>query len=152
MIKTLITILGTLLSGITKGVNQDGQESTLELAKLKISLVYLKSIKTFRVLFMSLFAIGTCIVLMTIGIILFHIILLVYFPWSIQTKVVVSLGFVVAYFIAVIFICAQLFLESKWLRIFHAEALAQSLMREPSFDESVILEDEKIKKNPTGKL
>src|SRR5580704_14055374 len=89
MKKTLWTLLLLWASSAVKGL-QANQGGHMELTRLKMSLMYVQSIKTFRMLFMCLLSVGVCLILLLTGIILFHVSLFLYAPWSMETKMLVG--------------------------------------------------------------
>jgi hypothetical protein len=131
MKKLLGTFLFVLASSALKGLRAN-PAAHMELTKLKMSLLYVKSIKTFRLLFMSLLSMGVCLVFLLMGLILFHASVFLYAPWSMGTKMFVGLGFSLAYLLGTAFIFAQVFASDKWLKIFHAEAMIDHLHKEAS--------------------
>ena len=69
---------------------QANQGDHMELTRLKMSLMYVRTIKTFRLLFMSLLSMGICLIFLLVGLILFHVSLFFYAPWSMETKMLVG--------------------------------------------------------------
>src|SRR5579872_1429234 len=90
MRKTLWTLFLLWASSAIKALQAD-QGGHMELTRLKMSLMYVRSIKTVRLLFMSLLSMGVCLVFLFVGLILFHISLFLYAPWSMGTKMLVGL-------------------------------------------------------------
>jgi len=102
----------------------------MELTGLKVSLMYVRSIKTFRLLFMSLFSMGMCLIFLLIGLIVLHISLFLYTPWSMGTKMLIGLSCASVYLIATVVMISQTFASDKWLKIFNAEGLINQLNKE----------------------
>ncbi len=109
----------------------------MELTRLKIALMYVRSVKTFRLLFMSLLSIGVCLVFLLVGLVLFHVSLFLYAPWSMATKMLVGLFFSLAYLMATFVIFTQIFSSDKWLKIFNADAIMENLHEEVAQKDSV---------------
>jgi len=135
MKKTLWTLFLLWASSAMKGLqtNQGGQ---MEITRLKMSLLYVQSIKTFRLLFLSLFGMGTCLVLLFLGLLLFHISLFLYTPWSMYTKLTVGLCCSIVYLSGTVIMLSQIFASDKWLKIFHAETLLDQWNKEAPSKES----------------
>jgi len=131
MKKTLWTLLLLWAATAIKGllVNQGDH---IEMARLKISLMYVRSIKTLRLLFMSLLSMGICLILLLAGIILFHVSLFLYAPWSVETKMLVGILSSAIYWLLSVALFSKIFSADKWLEIFHAEGLAGDLNLEAS--------------------
>src|SRR5689334_17580684 len=85
MRKNVMTLFLLLASSFVKGL-APYRKNSMDLVKLKASLFYIKSIKTSRLLFMSLLGVGVCLIFLFGGLILFHATLFLYAPWSAQTK------------------------------------------------------------------
>jgi hypothetical protein len=103
------------------------QRSFVDLARLKASLMYVKSIETFRLLFMSILGVGICLILLATSLALFHTVLFVYTPWSAQVKLSVGLFFAVVYMAVAVKAFSYVFSESQWLKIFHAEEVVEDI-------------------------
>jgi hypothetical protein len=101
--------------------------SSLDLAKLKMSFLYIKSIKTFRFLFLSLFGIGICLVFLLSSLILFHTSLFLYTPWSNEIKMGIGILCTIIYFSIALSIFSKIFSQKRWMEIFHAESLLGDL-------------------------
>jgi hypothetical protein len=129
MRKTLWTFLLLWASSAIKGlqVNQGGH---MELTRLKMFLMYVRAIKTFRLLFMSLLGMGLCMVLLSTGLILFHATLFLYSPWSMETKMLVGFLCSAVYLLLTLTLFYKIFAQDKWLKIFHAEGIMEHLKQE----------------------
>lgn len=126
MKKTLWAFLLFAVSSAIKGL-QANQGGPMELTRLKMSLVYVRSIKTVRLLFMVLLGMGVCLVLLFVSLVLFHITLFLYAPWSVGTKMLVGLLCSAVYLSATFVMFSQIFASGKWLSIFHADAIMEHL-------------------------
>jgi hypothetical protein len=129
MKKTLWTFLLLWASSAIKGL-QANQGGHMELTRLKLSLMYVRSIKTFRLLFMSLLGMGFCLVLFLMGFIVFQMSLFLYSPWSAGTKMMVGFLSSAIYLLAALFFVSKIFAADKWLEIFHAEGIMDHLHKE----------------------
>jgi hypothetical protein len=98
---------------------------SFDFIRLKLSFFYIKSIKTFRFLFLSLLGIGVCLVFLTTSLILFHTALFLYSPWSPEVKFWIGMGFAILYFSITLFIFNKVFSQRRWMEIFHADDIGK---------------------------
>jgi hypothetical protein len=126
MRKNVMTLFLLLASSFVKGL-APYRKNSMDLVKLKASLFYIKSIKTSRLLFMSLLGVGVCLIFLFGGLILFHATLFLYAPWSAQTKLAVGLVFSAIYLAVTIAAFFYVFSPNQWLRIFHVDQLIEDL-------------------------
>jgi len=129
MRKILWTSLLLWASSAAKGL-MSNQGEHMETTRLKMSLMYVRSIKTFRLLFMSLLSMGVCLILLFMGLVLFHVSLFLYAPWSMETKMTVGLLCSLFYLLATYVLFSKIFASDKWLKIFHAEGILDHLHKE----------------------
>jgi pilus assembly protein TadC len=129
MKKTFWTLLLLWASSAIKGF-QAHQGDHMELTRLKVSLMYVRTIKTLRLLFMSLFSMGVCLVLLLVGLVLFYVSLFLYAPWSMETKMLVGFLSSAIYLLASFVLFSKIFAADKWLAIFHAESIIDRLKHE----------------------
>jgi hypothetical protein len=132
MRKTLWAIFLLWASSAIKGL-QAGQGDHMELTRLKMSLMYVQSIKTFRLLFMSLLSIGVCLVLLLVGFVLFYVSLFLYTSWDMETKMLVGFLSSAVYLLAAFALFSRIFAADKWLEIFHADGIIDHLKQEDAF-------------------
>jgi hypothetical protein len=124
MNKKLMTVLFLAFKAM-KGFNPSRySRSMVDLARLKASLMYVKSIETARLLFVSILGIGICLTLLSSALLLFHVTLFLYAPWTAEVKLWVGLAFAAVYLGIAIKAFSYVFSETQWLKIFHAEDLA----------------------------
>lgn len=135
MKKTIMAFLFSLFPIMMQGLNPSRRAASMEIARLKMSLLYIKSIETSRLLFISLLGIGVCLVFMTIGLIIFHATLFLYAPWSAATKMYVGFAFTAIYFSIAGIAFSYVFSQDKWLKIFHADSIINSLKDKSSPEE-----------------
>jgi hypothetical protein len=114
---------------------------TLDIARLKMSYLYVKSIKTFRLLFVSLLGIGISLVFLLSSLILFHASIFLYAPLSPSVKMWIGLLFAAIYFGIAFMIFSKIFSESRWLEIFHVKNPSSSNTEEDSKEN----EDQRVK-------
>jgi hypothetical protein len=127
--KTLWTFLLLGATSAIKGL-QFNQGGRMELTRLKMSLVYVRAIKTFRLLFMSLLGMGVCIVFLFMGLALFHASLFLYSPWSMQTKMIIGFLFSAVYLLMTLTLLYKIFAQDIWLKIFNAENILDQIKGE----------------------
>ena len=129
MKKTLWTLLLLWASSAIKGL-QAHQGDHMELTRLKMSLLYVQSIKTLRLLFMSLLSMGICLILLLVGLVLFYVSLFLYAPWTMETKMLVGFLSSAIYLLGTLALFSRIFAADKWLEIFHAEGIMDHLKQE----------------------
>ncbi len=124
-------LIGTFLLMLATSAIKGMQAPThLELTRLKMSLMYLRFIKTFRLLFFSVLGMAASMIFLLAGLILFHVSLFVYAPWSMIVKLWVGLAFSVAYLTVTLVIFYQIFSSNHWSKIFHADNIIKYLHKE----------------------
>lgn len=124
--KILLTSLLGLFSAVTRrGVPY--RRVVWELARLKGALLYLRAIETARLLFLSFWGIGVCLVLLVGGLALFHATVFFYAPWSDQIKMYVNFFFAFLYLAAGAGAFFYVFAHAKWLEIFYANRIIEDL-------------------------
>ncbi|MDO8580917.1 MAG: hypothetical protein Q7S13_05500 [Candidatus Omnitrophota bacterium] len=122
MKKILMASLFLFVSNVIRGFNPY-RKASVDLTRLKISIWYLQSIKTLRLLFISLLGAGVCLVLLMSGLVLFHLAIVLYAPWDPQVKMGVTLLCAAIYILIAIGLFSYVFAEDKWLKIFNAHGL-----------------------------
>jgi len=130
MKKALWSFLMLWASSAMKGL-QSNPGGHLELTRLKMALMYVRGIKTFRLLFMSLLGMGFCMVLLFTGLILFHATLFLYSPWSMETKMLVGFLCSAVYLLLTLTLFYKIFSQDKWLKIFHYDQPDRSDFKTP---------------------
>lgn len=108
------------------------KDNTVEAAKLQSYIVYLKSIRTMRLLFISILGIGFCLLLLVSGIFLFHLSLLLYGPWSNNTKMIITLVSAAIYIGGSIGVFIYIFSQKKWMEIFNADDIVEKVKEKTS--------------------
>ena len=137
MKKNVIPFMLLLLSGAMKGFGPY-RKASWELAHLKMSLFYMKGIKTSRLLFLTFLAIGGCLIALFSALVLFHVTLFVYTPWSTETKIFLGFFSAAVYLSIAITGLYYAFSQEKWLRMFHAEELLNGLAEKSSAESSEV--------------
>lgn len=118
-----MTSLFLLASNFIRGFTAPYRKASVDLTKLKISIWYLQSIKSLRLLFISIVGVGACLILFMSGLILFHLAIILYAPWGPQVKMGFTLVSAFIYILAAAGLFSYAFAEDKWLKIFNAESL-----------------------------
>src|SRR2546421_118693 len=96
-------LISSLLFLFSRFVNAGtSQTSRADTTQLQISKMYVKGIESLRLLFITLFGMGICLVFLLSAIILFHVVVFVYMPWSVQTKISIGLWCSLFYFLTAI--------------------------------------------------
>lgn len=126
MRKILMTSLFLFASNLIRGFNPY-QKATVDCTKMKLTIWYLQSIKTMRYLFIGLLGAGTCLMLLMTGLILFHLAIVLYAPWTIQVKMGITLSCAAFYILTAVGLFAYFISEDKWVKIFNAHGLMKEL-------------------------
>jgi len=120
MRKSLLSFLVLLFPLMTQKFAQN-QLGCRNAPRLRMKLLYLKSIKTFRFLFLTVLGIGVCLVFLLSSIIILNISIFLYAPLGAGTKMWLGLMFAAVYLFAAIGAYSFVFSQKKWLFIFHAQ-------------------------------
>ena len=113
-------------------MNSSTLNGSTEITKLKITKLYVKSIESLRLLFITLFGMGVCLVFLLSAIVIFHVVIFMYMPWEVQTKIIVSLSFASLYFIIATVSLVCVFSQVNWIKMFHAEKILENLQDQSS--------------------
>ncbi len=122
----LMDVVFKFLSGSMTSFSRHKQMQS-DITQLKISTAYLKSIKTFRLLFLSLLVIGLMMVLATVGLILVYVSVFVYAPWDAPAKMAFGLLSAAFYFWVVWMLSLRICPQDVWLKMFHADEMVKNL-------------------------
>ena len=125
-------LMNSLKFLFSRFVNSSASNQSMEITKLKITKLYVQSIGSLRLLFITLFGMGVCLVFLLSGIVLLHTVIFIYMPWDVQTKIWVSLFFAAIYFIIAIAAFTYVFSQMNWLKMFHAEKILEQLKEQSS--------------------
>ena len=120
-------LMNSLKFLFSRFMNSSASNQSTEITKLKITKLYVQSIGSLRLLFITLFGMGVCLVFLLSAIVLLHAVIFMYMPWDVQTKIWVSLFFVALYFIIAIAASICVFSQMNWLKMFHAEKILEQL-------------------------
>lgn len=142
MNSTVLSFLFKLFSTPLEGIRAY-RKHTMDLARLKMSLLYLKSIEVFRLLFISLLSVGVCLFFLVGGLVLFHAVLFLYAPWDATTKMLVGFSLSFIYLGISVGAFMYIFSQAKWLKIFYADDIINNLMMDDAEKE-----EDKEQSNP----
>lgn len=125
MNKLLLTSLFALFSKLRE--LKSSQPGDSDLAKLKISMVYVKGVESIRLLFLSFLALGLGIFLLLGSVTLFYVVVFAYMPWTDQTKIAVGLWSAAVFLFAAVGIFLRIFDQGQWVKMFHVDKLPEIL-------------------------
>lgn len=109
-----------------KVLNQE-PSSAPNIDRMKMTLLYVKGIKTMRMLFLSFLGVGICVVFLMVGLILFNMTLFTYTLLDMQTKMYVGFGLSFVYLFIASAIFQYVFSQDNWLVMFNAKELMKDL-------------------------
>ena len=124
MASMLMKGLNTLL----RGVEGQYKPATTDLAKIHASMIYLQTVKTTRLLFISLLGIKFCMFLFISAFILLHVGLIFYAPWSDDTKMTITIVCAVIYLAASVGAFVYGFSQKKWMEIFNVDEVLDKIL------------------------
>jgi hypothetical protein len=124
MKRILLTLLTLAWTSFLKSSNTTQAQSI----QTKMSLYYLKGIKTTRLLFMSLLGVGICLILLWTGLVVVHVSLFLT-SWEPQTKLLVNLIFGLVYITVAVGTFSFVFSETLWLKMFHMDKTMENLKK-----------------------
>ena len=122
----IMTFLFLLLTNVAQKITIN-RGAYREIAHLKLKLLYLRAIKACRLLCISYFVTGICLVLLFSSLVLFHATFFLYAPYSMETKMWVGFVFAAAYLLVAVKAFLYVFTEGKWLNIFYAQNIFKEL-------------------------
>lgn len=97
------------------------QAAFKDMTQLKMQLLYLRMVKTTRMLFLTTFGMGICMVFVFASLVLFHATFFLYAPLTITAKMWIGFTCSVIYALIAVQIFASIFAEEKWLKIFNEQ-------------------------------
>ena len=109
MKQILTSLFLFLFSGAVKKLMPDQQTS----------LLYAKTVEASRLLLLIFLGMSVCVILFLTGIILMHVCLFLYAPWSGLTKMLVGFLCAAVYVLAAALIAWRLFAQDRWENMFH---------------------------------
>ena len=94
------------------------QEAFKDMTQLKLQLLYLRMVKTTRVLFMTTFGMGICLVFIFASLVLFHATFFLYAPLTVNAKMWIGFACAAIYLFIAVKVFTSIFAEEKWIKIF----------------------------------
>ena len=122
----MLMSLAVWATNLFKGLTQDPACSH-NADRLRMSLLYIKSIKTFRLLFISFLGVGACLVFLLAGLILLDVTLFMYAPLDAQTKMYIGLASTFTYFLIAGLLFHYIFLQETWMSMFNAKEMMKEI-------------------------
>jgi uncharacterized membrane protein len=107
------------------------RESMMEMSRLRAYAMYIRGVKSVRMLFIGRLFMGACLGFLFFGLVLLHVSLFIYSPWDDEVKMWIGLAMAVAYITGSIYIFKMVFSEKEWLKIFHVDKMADKLRKTP---------------------
>ncbi len=129
MNRILLTSLAMWAVNFFKGLNLDVSPS-VKISRLKMAILYVQGIKTMRLLFMSLLALGACLVFLLVGLIIFNVTIFMYTSFDVQTKMYLGFSFTAVFLLIAAGFFALMFQEERWASMFHTKAMIKELVGE----------------------
>ena len=126
MNKIFLTSLALWAANIFKGLNQS-PTSSININRLKMSLAYVKGIKTFRLMFISFLGVCVLLIFLLAGLILFNVTLFAYTSFIIQTKMVIGFSLTFLYLFISGWLFYYLFKQETWMSMFHTEEIMKEI-------------------------
>ena len=133
MNKILMGVLVSLFAGFMKKSSSD-QQAYKDIALLKMTVLYLKSVETFRLVCISVLCISSCVIFFITSIVLFHTSLFLYAPWRAEDKMLFGFLSAAFYLLTAVAVCFYIFNPERWLKIFHAHRIVDQLSRHSFLD------------------
>ncbi len=124
MKRTLLTGLFFLATNLMKGLRT---VTSMGVTKTKMAILYVKAIKVLRLLFISFLGVGACLVFLLVGIVLFHVSIILYAPWSDTVKMWLTLAFASLYVFGSLGLCMYVFSQDHWVKMFNAKDIVDGL-------------------------
>ena len=132
MKKSLWSLGLMLFSGMMQKFTLSQRQGYSQMTRLRIKLLYLKTIKTCRLLFLNFLGVGACLVFLLSSIIIFNITLFLYAPYAAQAKMWLGFFLAAVYLSIAVWAFSYVFSEEKWLRMFHAHNMLKNTGETPS--------------------
>ena len=127
MRKDLWSLALVFLSGMVQRLVLGQRQGYKNVAQLRIRLLYLRTIKTCRLLFLNFLGVGMCLVFLLSSILIFNAAFFFYAPYDPQTKMWVGFCLAAVYFLMAAGVFYSMFTEEKWLRMFHAHGIFEDM-------------------------
>ena len=128
--KNMFKLILLILSGASQRIGRTFNANRMnyaEVAHLKMAMLYLKTIKTCRFLFLSFLGIGVCLVFLLTSLVLFNVSLFMYAPYTDSAKMWLGFCFAAVYLSIAGVAFTYVFSQSKWVEIFNAGNILDKL-------------------------
>ena len=122
MKKNIMSLMFFLFSNVAQQLNAR-REIYKDITNLKLKLMYVNAIKTFRFLFLSIVGIGASLVFLFMSLSVFNSTLFSFVPMSTETKMWVGFGLAAFYLLIAGAAFAYIFAEHKWISMFNAQGM-----------------------------
>ena len=109
--------MNALFPGFLDWIKQTYMEPTLRLLKVRVAIYYLEGIKTARQILILLCLLIFVITLIGAGLVLIPVALLLFMPWSPETKALVGLAVGLVYLLIPVVALFSLLSEKRWLKL-----------------------------------
>jgi hypothetical protein len=111
-------------------LKKDSAVHQADIARLKLSLAYVKGVETSRLIVIGALGLKLCFWMFIGGLVLVHTTLFLYAPWSNQTKLIFGLVSGGVYLATAATILSKVFAQDAWHKMFHADRVLEDLDRE----------------------
>lgn len=123
MTSLLFSAFSKLISSYVGRLHDD--TGSRDIDRLRMSLLYVKGVKTLRLLFVAGVAVGICMVLLLSGLTFFGLTLLFFTPLAVETKMYIGFGAALVLCGAAAFAFQQIFSPARWMDMFHTKELLE---------------------------
>ncbi|MBP9855336.1 MAG: hypothetical protein KBD53_10770 [Candidatus Omnitrophica bacterium] len=103
---------------------------TLELAKIKGSAVYIKLVQSIREIMLTAIGIIACLTLAVSSVVILHVMILIYAPFSLTTRLWITSIAVMIYMMGTLICFLNLFSERRWLRMFRGNEILLDVLKD----------------------
>lgn len=103
------------------------KNKSMDLAKINMSIAYVRVVKQLRLLFLKMMAGGLWVLLLMNGLNLFYITFLMFAPVTDTAKFYVMTGITIAYLLVATITFIYFFSEQKWMEMFNVDELLESV-------------------------
>lgn len=105
------------------------KSKSVDLAKINMTIAYVRVIKQLRLLLLKMMAGGLWILLLMNGLNLFYVTFLMFAPVTDTTKFYVMMGITLVYLLVAAMTFFYFFSERKWMEMFNVDDLVESVSK-----------------------
>lgn len=105
-------------------------EPTVDVAKVKATIYYLEAIKAIRLIVMLIAVLLFVVTMFGAGLVLIPIGLVIWAPWTLETKLLVALIIGGVYLLVPIIGVRILMSEARWMRLTRADKLVHTVLQD----------------------